>query len=73
MKVIAIKPAFFNGARVRVGDEIEVPSTMKASWFTSVEAVAPAPAKPKAAPKALSQVGKEDSKTFIEANKTPLA
>lgn len=73
MKVIAIKSAFFNGARVHVGDELEVPETLKASWFTSAEAVAPAPAKSKASPKTLSQAGKEETKSFIEANKSPLA
>ena len=73
MKVIAIKSAFFNGTRVHVGDELEVPETLKASWFTSAEAVAPAPVKSKASPKTLSQAGKEEGKSFIEANKTPLA
>ena len=33
MKVKAIQPAFFNGSRVRVGQELDVPSGMKGAWF----------------------------------------
>lgn len=70
MKVIAIKPAFFNGARVRVGDEVDVPESLKASWFAPAETVKAAkPAKAaKAEPKALSQAGKDEAKTFIQAH-----
>lgn len=71
MKVIAIKSAFHNGARVRVGAEMEVPEGFKASWALPTEGVkAPAkPAKPaKPEPRALSQAGKEEVKTFIQAH-----
>jgi hypothetical protein len=63
MKVRAIQAAFHNGARVRVGDVLDVPDTLKAAWFVSVDAVSPgAPARParrREVPVALSQIGKE--------------
>lgn len=78
MKVIAIKPAFYNGSRVRVGDEVDVPEGLKASWFATAEVIkAQAIAKvakhakatsAKAEPKALSQAGKDEAKTFIQAH-----
>jgi hypothetical protein len=71
MKVIAIKAAFHNGARVRVGAQVEVQDGFKASWALPMEGVkAPAkPAKPvKPEPRALSQAGKEEVKTFIQAH-----
>ena len=37
MKVKAIQPAFFNGSRVRVGQELDVPQGMKGSWFVRTE------------------------------------
>lgn len=78
MKVIAIKPAFFNGSRVRVGAELDVPETLKASWFAPAEVVK-AQATAKAAkqaktaatgkePRALSQAGKDEAKSFIQAH-----
>lgn len=71
MKVTAISPAFFNGTRVRVGDVVEVPEGFKASWAASADSVkAPAkatkPAKPE--PRALSQAGKEEAKSFVQAH-----
>lgn len=67
MKIVAIKPAFYNGRRVRPGDELDVPSGLKGSWFVasdSGEAKA-AKAKPaKEAPKALSEVGNAGVKSF---------
>lgn len=73
MKVVAIKPAFYNGTRVRVGDEVEVTDDFKGSWFVKAETVAAAkvvkeskPSRPQ--PKALSQVGKGEDKTFIQAH-----
>jgi hypothetical protein len=71
MKVTAIKPAFYNGSRVREGDVVEVPEGFKASWVTPADSVkAPSkPAKPaKPEPRALSQSGKEEAKTFIQAH-----
>jgi hypothetical protein len=72
MKVTAIKPAFYNGTRVRVGDEMELPNDFKGSWFVKSETVEAAkavkdakPSRPQ--PKALSQVGKGEDKTFIQA------
>lgn len=71
MKVIAISPAFYNGSRVRVGTVVEVPEGFKASWASPVESVkatpkATKPAKPE--PRALSQAGKEEAKSFIQAH-----
>lgn len=72
MKVTAIKPAFFNGARVHAGDVIDVPEGLKASWFVpadSVKAAKPAAkTAAKAAPQALSQAGKDEAKTFVQAH-----
>ena len=62
MKVRAIQSAFYDGRRVRPGDELDVPDTLTASWFVRADGPAPAePAKParRAKPIALSQLGKE--------------
>lgn len=59
MKVKALQAGFFGGARIREGQEFEVPSGTKGSWFVAVEEFkAPAPAKAKAAPKTLSEMAK---------------
>lgn len=73
MKVIAIKLAFHNGTLINAGDEVEVPDGHRGSWFvpaTSLEAKAAVkPAKAKGeTPRALSQAGKEEAKTFIQAH-----
>ena len=73
MKVIATKLAFHNGTLVNVGDEVEVPEGHKGAWFvkaSSPEAktvVKPVKAKGET-PRALSQTGKEEAKTFIQAH-----
>ena len=72
MKIVATKPAFYNGRRVRVGDELEVPSTFKGSWFVATDAVEAKeakaakekPAKPE--PKALSELGSDKAKSFTD-------
>lgn len=69
MKVTAIAPAFYNGSRVRAGDVVEVPDGFKASWAAPVDSVKPPakPAKPaKPEPRALSQMGNAESKTFVQ-------
>lgn len=71
MKIVATKPAFYNGRRVRVGDELEIPQGVTGSWFVptgSIEAKAAkvVPAKP--VPKALSELGSDKAKTFIDVN-----
>lgn len=59
IKVKALQPGFFNGSRVRAGQEFEVPEGTKGSWFVALgEYKAPAPAKPKAQPKTLSEIAK---------------
>lgn len=70
MKVVATKVAFFNGARVRVGAEMDIPDGTKGSWFVAVDSPAAkaAQAKPaKAEPKALSEVAKR-GKSFVETH-----
>ncbi len=67
MKVVAIKPAFYNGRRVRVGTELEVPQGLKGSWFAPVAAPEAKAAKEKPAkadPKALSELGNAEAKKF---------
>ena len=71
MKVVAIKPAFFNGTRIRVGAEVEIPDNLKGSWFAKVDspvAKATKAVKPKEEPKALSQLPKGEGKSFIDAH-----
>lgn len=68
MKVIAISPAFYNGARVRVGDVVDVPEGFKASWAAPTDSVKPQAKPGKPEPRALSQVGKAESKTFIQVH-----
>jgi hypothetical protein len=69
MKVVAIKPAFYNGSRVRPGVELEVPSDLKGSWFAKTNTPAAEEARavrsPRArAPKALSELNKADGTSF---------
>lgn len=76
MKVIANASAFYNGSRIRAGAEVEVPDGFKASWATPAESIKAAkPAKAKPEPRALSQQGKEEAKTFtqVTADKSDLA
>lgn len=59
MKVKALQNGFFNGSRVRAGQEFEVPDGAKASWFVALgEYKAPAKAKAKAQPATLSEIAK---------------
>ena len=67
MKIVAIKPAFYNGRRVRVGDELDIPSGLKGSWFAATASVEAKEAKAKPAkpePKALSELGTANAKSF---------
>lgn len=69
MKIVAIKPAFYNGRRVRVGDELDIPTGTKGSWFAptgSAEAKASKEKPAKAEPKALSELGGESAKKFTD-------
>lgn len=71
MKVIAIAAAFYNGSRVRVGDVVDVPEGFKASWASPPEGVKQSDKPGKAArqePRSLSQSGKAESKTFVQAH-----
>lgn len=67
MKIVAIKTAFYNGRRVRVGDELDIPQGLKGSWFAPLASVEADKAKAKPAketPKALSELGSANAKTF---------
>ena len=71
MKIVAIKPAFYNGRRVRVGDELDIPQGTKGSWFAgtaTIEAKAAKEKPAKAEPKALSELGSDKAKSFIDIN-----
>lgn len=60
MKVRAIQSAFYDGRRVRPGDELDVPDTLTASWFVRAAPAPPAAGRRRReAPVALSQLGKE--------------
>lgn len=65
MKVRALQSAFYDGRRVRPGDELDVPDTLVATWFVRADMAAPvAPAvaagrRRREAPVALSQVARE--------------
>lgn len=37
MNVVAIKPAFYNGSLVRLGDQLQIPDNTRGSWFASPE------------------------------------
>lgn len=78
MKVIALDQGFYGGHPVAPGTEFEVPDGSKSRWYapTGNEPKAPAKAKPKKdEPQALSQLGKESAKSFVDAHaeKTDLA
>jgi hypothetical protein len=69
MKIVAIKPAFYNGRRVRVGDELDIPQGTKGSWFAPVASSEADKAKVKPGkdvPKALSELGVEKAKSFTD-------
>ena len=67
MQVKAITTAFYRGARVRPGVILDVPADLKGSWFVKLED-APKAAKPaKQEPKALSELVKDESKSFTDA------
>lgn len=72
MKVRALSAGFYNGARVRAGQEFEVPEGTKAKWFAPVSEskAAKAEGKSKAqAPQALSQMHKATPQTMTDALK----
>jgi hypothetical protein len=76
MKVVATQIAFYNGSRVRPGVELEVPDTLKGSWFAKLDtplAKAVKAPKPKLEPKALSEMPKGEGKTFIEVHSSDIA
>lgn len=71
MKVIALYQGFYGGKPIDPGTEFEVPDGSKARWYAPVgnEPKAVAKAKPKKdEPQALSQLGKEPAKSFIDAH-----
>lgn len=75
MKVLALETGFFAGARVRKGTTFDVPEGTRGKWFTPVDSeAAKAPGKAAKAdkqnkPAALSEHGKDQSKSFVETMK----
>lgn len=77
MKVVALSTGFFGGARIRAGEEFDVPEGTKAPWFVpvgGVEAVdavkavkAAKTAQTTNTPTTLSQAGKAKTQSFTEA------
>lgn len=65
-KVVALSMGFYQGARVRPGTVIEVPDDFKGTWVGPVNAPAPAPAKPKATPRTLSEMAKATVKSATD-------
>jgi hypothetical protein len=71
MKVVALKPGFMDGKRIRAGAVFEVPETFKALWVAPVQTSAAKAAVEstkvtKQKPTTLSQVAKAESKSFTE-------
>jgi hypothetical protein len=59
-RVVATSMGFFEGRRVRPGEELHVPDNFKGSWVAAVgdpAAVAPKP-KPAREPRTLSEIGR---------------
>lgn len=67
MKVVAIKPAFYRGRRVRVGDELDIPENEKGSWFVAAAARKPLAETYVEQPRALSEMHNVARKTFTDA------
>jgi hypothetical protein len=78
VKVVVTKIAFFGGSRVRPGTELEVPDTLKGSWFAKVDtpeakgAKAPRAKATKDIPETLSEMARPAATTFSDAHQ-PLA
>lgn len=72
MKVTVITKAFYEGSLRKPGQELTVPDDFKASWFVSSGTSKAQAAKPKPpsmpAPVALSQMGKNQPKSFNEVH-----
>lgn len=59
MKVKALDSGFFDGFRIRAGQEFDVPKGTKGTWFVPVEEFkAPAKAPAKVQPQTLSEIAK---------------
>ncbi len=68
MQVYALQTGFYGGVRHRKGAVFEVPSGTKARWFAPLSSHEAAPKKAaREAPKALSEIGKSQPKSFVEA------
>lgn len=73
MKVVAIRDGFFNGRRIRAHTVFDVPSKTKGKWFVPADKyVAPPDAGKQAQAMALSQIGRQTPKSFVEAMKKPV-
>lgn len=66
-KFVAIKAAYYDGRRVRVGDEVSAPEGFKATWAVPKASAPKAEAPAKETPVALSQL--DQGKSFVEVHK----
>ena len=64
IKVVAIKPGFFGGSRVREGDTFDFPKKARLpKWVVEAKQyVPPKPAKKEPEPTTLSEIGKAEAK-----------
>lgn len=67
-KFIAIAPAFYDGRRVREGEQVSAPEGFKATWAVPRATVQKVEAPAAQAPVALSQL--DPGKSFVEVHKT---
>lgn len=71
MKVKALEAGFYNGNRVRQGQEFEVPEGTKGKWFVALAEVkateSPKAKGKKAEPQTLSEAAHQDVQGFNEA------
>ena len=71
MKVKALEAGFYNGNRVRQGQEFEVPEGTKGKWFVALAEVkateAPKAKGKKAEPQTLSEAAHQDVQGFNDA------
>lgn len=77
MKVIALEAGFYGGRPVPKGATFEVPEGSKARWYAPADGSAgkaaaakqkAGPTKQAAAPATLSEIGKDQPKSFVDVN-----
>lgn len=74
MKVIALENGFFGGAPIDKGAQFEVPDGRKAAWYAPVAGATLKSAKTaptKEVSKALSEMGTDKAKSFVDVHTKP--